>query len=176
MLESLITSKTRLKLLIRLFLNAESRCHLRGLEDEFNESTNGIRVELNRLEEAGLLMSKTEGNKRIFTANTQHPLYDDIHRLLRKHIGLDRLVEQVVEKLGNISRAHLTGDLAAGIDNRVIDLALVGNNIDLEYLETCIHKAETLTQREIRCQVLRENEEKRYLKDYPRSLVLWEKT
>ncbi len=175
MLETLISNKTRLKLLVRFFLNSDSRCHLRGLEEEFDESTNAIRIELNRFEEAGLLSSNMVGNKKVFLANHGHPLYNDIHRIVRKHLGLDRIVEQVVEKLGSVNRAFLTGDLAAGIDNRTIDLTLVGSDIDAEYLDACIRKAETLIKRTIHCQVLHEKEEKRYLRDYPKSLLIWER-
>jgi len=53
-LDSLITSQTRVKLLLRFFLNPESRSYLRELAEEFGESTNSVRVELNRLTEAGL--------------------------------------------------------------------------------------------------------------------------
>ena len=54
MLDSLITSKTRVKLL-KFFMNPETRSYLRSLAEEFGESTNAVRVELNRLEKAGIL-------------------------------------------------------------------------------------------------------------------------
>jgi len=176
MLDTLISNKTRLKLLLRFFLNSGSRSYLRGLEEEFGESTNAIRIELNRFEEAGLLISAMEGNKKVFTANEQHPLYHDIHNILRKHLGLDRIVEQVVKKLGNVTRAYLVGALAMGLDTRTIDLVVVGKQIDGEALEGYRKKAETLIKREISCFVLPENEEKRYLQDYPRTLLIWEKS
>jgi len=66
MIESLITSKTRVKLLLKFFLNSDTTSYLRGLESEFGESTNSIRVELNRLEEAGLLITASDGNKKMF--------------------------------------------------------------------------------------------------------------
>ena len=44
MLDTLIQSKTRLKLLLRFFLNPESSAYLRGLAQEFDESTNAVRV------------------------------------------------------------------------------------------------------------------------------------
>lgn len=175
MLDTLISNKTRLKLLLRFFLNAGSKSYLRGLEEEFGESTNAIRLELNRFEDAGLLTSAMEGNKKIFTANEQHPLYSDIRSILRKHLGLDKLVEQVVQKLGNVSRAYLVGDLAKGLDSRVIDLVVVGKEIDLLALEQYKFKAETLIKREIHCSILKESEEKRYLRDYPKTLLVWEK-
>ena len=51
MIEVLISSKTRIKLLLKFFLNSNSKAYLRGLEQEFAESTNAIRVELNKFEE-----------------------------------------------------------------------------------------------------------------------------
>jgi len=72
-LDSLITSQTRVKLLLKFFLNPESRSYLRELADEFGESTNSVRVELNRLSEAGLLTSAGEGRTKVYRANTNHP-------------------------------------------------------------------------------------------------------
>lgn len=60
MLDSLITSKTRLKLLIKFFVSARNQGYLRGLADEFQESTNAIRKELNQLEDAGFLTKKSD--------------------------------------------------------------------------------------------------------------------
>ena len=84
MIDSLITNKTRIKLLLRFFLNAASKSYLRGLETEFNESTNAIRLELNRFEKAGLLISQMDKNKKIFRANKDHPLFRDIQSIIRK--------------------------------------------------------------------------------------------
>ena len=50
MIETLISSKTRVKLLLKFFLNSRNTAYLRNLEEEFEESTNGIRVELNKFE------------------------------------------------------------------------------------------------------------------------------
>jgi len=64
MLESIITSKTRIKLLLKFFLNYQNMCHLRGLESEFGDSSNSIRLELINLEKAGLLNSTVKGNQQ----------------------------------------------------------------------------------------------------------------
>ena len=87
MLETLISSRTRIKLLLRFFLNPSNTAYLRGLAEEFNESTNSIRVELNRFEEAGMLVSNSQGNKKIYKANNNHPLFRDLHSILLKYIG-----------------------------------------------------------------------------------------
>ena len=49
MLDSIITSQTKIKLLLRFFLNPNNSGYLRQLANDFGESTNGIRVELNKL-------------------------------------------------------------------------------------------------------------------------------
>ena len=87
MLDTLIQSKTRLKLLLRFFLNPESTAYLRGLAQEFDESTNAVRVELNRFEEAGLIQSHKDGNKKMFQVNTKFPMFKSCRRSLSSILG-----------------------------------------------------------------------------------------
>ena len=76
MLESLITSKTRLRLLIKFFISQANRGYLNGLAKEMDGSTNKIRKELNNLQEAGYI-KKIKGDKIVeYEANTDHPLYE----------------------------------------------------------------------------------------------------
>ena len=173
MLESLITSKTRIKLLLKFFLNKENKGYLRNLEAEFGESTNAIRLELNRLESAGLLTTEYAGNKKYFSANTQHPLFADIHNILKKTIGIDRIVDQVMSNIGDLKEAFLVGELALGRDSNVIDLLLIGENIDRSYVTTLLEKAERHINRKIRYLILSRNEKENYLKSNP-SLLIWQ--
>ena len=69
MLDSLITSKTRLRLLIKFFLNIANKGYLNRLANEFGESTNSVRKELNNLSSAGYLEKHNENNKVIYKAN-----------------------------------------------------------------------------------------------------------
>jgi hypothetical protein len=150
MLDTLITSKTRLKLLLKFFLNSSARAHLRNLETEFGESTNAIRLELNKFEQAGLLKSEVEGNKKVFRANTGHPLFSDIHNILLKTIGFDQIIDRVLTKLGNVDKAYVAGEFARGNDAPIIDLVLVGDDINQEYLVKLANKTEELIRRKIR--------------------------
>src|SRR6187455_134239 len=110
MIEALISSKTRIKLLLKFFLNSSNQGYLRGLEEEFGESTNAIRVELNRLEEAGMITAVQEGNKKIFKANIGHPLFSELHSILKKYVGIDTIIENIVPQLGEVSQVFLTGE------------------------------------------------------------------
>lgn len=175
MLDSLITSGTRIKLLKKFFLNNSIRSHLRGLETEFGESSNAIRIELNRFEEAGLLNSLWEGNKKLFQANDQHPLYKDIHNIILKETGIDRVIEKVIHRLGNLSCIYLTGDFARGKDSPVIELILVGKNLDREYLVRKVVQAEKMVGRKVSYFILEPSEAENYLLKYkPEDLLqLW---
>lgn len=150
MLDTLISSKTRLKLLLKFFLNARSRAYLRSLEQEFGESSNAIRLELNKFEEAGMLESAIEGNKKVFTANRTHPLYENLHGMVMKYVGLDHIVESITEKLGHLRKVYLVGDYAKGIDTGIIDLVLIGTHLDYEYLVNLIKKVEAEICRKVR--------------------------
>ncbi len=176
MLETLITSKTRIKLLLKFFLNSNSESYLRNLETEFGESTNGIRLELNKFEQAGLLQSEVKGNRKYFKANLLHPLYSDIHNLLLKHIGFDRIVTEVVSKMGDLHSVYLVGDFAKGKDAEIIDLVFVGDQINKNYLHKLIGKAEDIVHRKIRSLIFTCNEISSFLSERPQSeyLLLWE--
>src|SRR5690606_18587922 len=104
MLESLITSKTRLRLLVKFFVNQANKAHMRGLADELNESTNAIRKELNNLSEAGYLEKKNEGNKINYYANTEHPLFSSLQDIVRKYLGLDQIVEKILLRMGQVEQ------------------------------------------------------------------------
>lgn len=175
MLGTLITSKTRIKLLLKFFLNSNSRSYLRNLESEFGESTNAIRLELNKFEEAGLLTSELDGNKKYFRANTQHSLYNDIHNILLKHIGFDKIIENVIQKLGNLHEVFIVGDFAKGKDNQIIDLIFVSEALNQEYLMKLSAKVEKLIDRKIRYLVFNQDEFSDYAKtlDGSGALLLW---
>jgi len=163
MLDSLVTSQTRIKLLKKFFLNGSTRAHLRGLETEFGESTNAIRIELNRFEGAGLLNSYPDGNKKIYQANSEHPLFRDIHSIILKETGIDRVIEKVIHRLGNLLCVYLTGDFARGKDSPVIELILVGADIDREYLARKIVQAEEMVGRKVSYIVLEPDEAEDHL-------------
>jgi hypothetical protein len=157
MIDTLITSKTRIKLLLKFFLNPENSAHLRGLESEFGESSNAIRLELNRLEGADMLHSKLLGNRKLFRVNAKHPLYNDINSIVKKYFGLDVIIEWIANRMGNLKAVYLTGDIAKGKDVGLIDLILIGD-IDQQYLLTLIEKAEKLIKRKIRYLIYSEEE------------------
>ncbi|MFY9152989.1 MAG: ArsR family transcriptional regulator [Prolixibacteraceae bacterium] len=143
------------------------------METEFEESTNSIRVELNRLESAGLLDTSTVGNKKMFFANIKHPLFNDINNILKKFVGIDQIIEQVTSQIGDLQAAYLTGDFAMGKDSHIIDLALIGKNLDRAFIDQLVAKAENLISRRIKYLILSKEEMKQYYHNKP-ILLIWQ--
>ena len=174
MIETLISSKTRIKLLLKFFLNSSNKAYLRGLEEEFGESTNAIRLELNRFEQVGMINSDVEGNKKYFTANKKHPLFPDLQSIVKKHIGIDIIIENVLKNLGDVHKVYLTGDFAKGLNADLIDLELIGT-IDTTYFADLIKKAEGLIKRRIRYLVYSVDEYSIMNNNDDRKVLIWSK-
>ena len=152
-LASLITSKTRLKLLIKFFSHPNAQGYLRGLAEEFGDSTNAVRIELIKLEEAGLLKSSTQGQRVVYEVNTTNPFYDELVSIVSKFLGFDDLIEMVLDKIGNIQKAYVVGDYARGVDSGTIHLVLVGE-VNEETLRNLVQKVSLKIKREIDVVVL----------------------
>jgi predicted nucleotidyltransferase len=153
----LISSKTRVKLLVRFFFNPAIRSYLRELAKEFNLSTNAVREELNQLTKTNLLKSEKNGRNVYYTANPDHPLFPELKSMVSKVMGLDQLIDGIVNRLGDLERAYLVGDYAEGKDTGIIDLILVGN-INGHHLADLSKKTERYTKRKIRSLVLSREE------------------
>lgn len=175
-LDTLITSKTRLKMLLKFFTNSASSAYLRGMAEEFGESTNAIRHELNNLSKASYLISEEQGRTILYRANTKHPLYPELKNLIHKYLGLDKIVDNILAKLGKLYYAFIIGDYAHGKDSGLIEMILVGD-IDSVYLNQCVLKVEKLINRKISIRVFdlntfNTNSQRELMLDA--ALVMWE--
>lgn len=153
----LITSKTRIRILMRLFLNPQRHAYLRELADEFQVSSSQIKGELDQLSNANLLVSEKKGRQVFFSANEKHPVFNELHSMVKKALGMDRILDSMISRLGNLEKALLVDDYAEGKDTGIIDLLLVGN-IDMTNLFDLTQKTEKYIDRKIRTLVL-SNEE-----------------
>ncbi len=149
MLGELITSKTRLRLLIKFFISQANQGYLNGLASEMGESTNSIRKELNHLYAAGYLQKSRSNNKIHYKANTKHPLFDVLQKVVMKHLGLEDIVSSVLERMGAVEQIVLIGEYAKGIDSGNIEVFLVGEALNTEYINQVEKKIENVIDRKV---------------------------
>lgn len=149
MLNQLITSKTRLRLLIKFFISQANRGYLNGLASEFKESTNSIRKELNHLSKAGYLERYKDENKVAYKANVKHPMFEILQKVVYKHLGLEDIVEHVLSQIGDVNEIHLIGDYAKGLDSGKIEIMLIGNDLNDNYITSLEKKVENIIERKV---------------------------
>jgi hypothetical protein len=112
--------------LLKFFTHPDAQGHLRGLAEEFGDSTNSVRIELNKLEEAGLIQRQVSGQKMVYQVNKSNPFYFNLVSMVSKYLGFDELVESLLEQVGDLEEAYVVGDYARGVDSGTIELILVG--------------------------------------------------
>lgn len=175
LLTGLIASKTRIKLLMRFFFNPQARSYLRELAKEFNVSTNAVREELNQLKKTNLLKSEKNGRQVLYKANTSHALFPELKSMVSKVMGIDQVIDSIIQRLGNLESAYLIGDYAEGKDTGIIDIILVGD-IDPYHLNDLSRKTERYIKRKIRSLVLSRDEYISFSKELEKRpcLPIWE--
>lgn len=149
MLAQLFTSKTRIKLLLKLFLNPQVSCYLRELASEFALSPNSLKEELDSLSSAGYLTRRQNGRSVYFGANTDHPFFPEIHSIVKKSLGIDKLLDEVLASLGRVEAVYILDDYAMGKDSGIIDLLVVGD-VDRARLEELAAITERKISRKVR--------------------------
>ncbi len=149
MLTQLFTSKTRIKLLLKLFLNPGVSCYLRELAKEFEVSPNAIKEELDSLSEAGYLSRRQTGRSAYFSANTKHPFFPEISSIVRKSLGIAQLIDEVAASLGRVEAVYILDDYALGKDSGLIDVLIVGD-VDRARLDELARITEGKINRKVR--------------------------
>ena len=175
LLSGIISSKTRIKLLMRFFFNPKTRSYLRELAKEFDVSSNAVREELNLLTNTNLLKSEKNGRQVFYQANTEHALFPELRSMVSKVMGIDRVIDGIVNRLGDLERAYLIDDYAEGKDTGIIDILLVGD-IDHYHLNDLSRKTERYIKRKIRTLTLTRTEFEGFLPalELRPHLIIWE--
>ena len=160
---------------MRFFFNPETRSYLRELAKDFNVSSNAVREELNQLTKTNLLKSEKTGRQIYYTANTEHTLFPELKSMVGKVMGIDKVIEGIINRLGDLERAYLIDDYAEGKDTGIIDILLVGN-IDQYHLNDLSRKTERYIKRKIRSLVLSRDEYNNFLTELENrpNVLIWE--
>lgn len=157
MLDKLITSKSRIKVLLKLFLNPGVSAYLRELATEFQLSPTALKEELDELSAVGYLDKTKKGRSIYFKANTSHPFFKEIHSIVRKHVGIDELIAQILSHLGKVEAVYVLEDYARGVDSGLIDVLIVGD-VDHSRLQHLTAAAEKRLSRKVRVMVQSQEE------------------
>jgi predicted nucleotidyltransferase len=151
MLEALLGSKLRAKVLGWLFSHPDERYFVRQLTTLLKEDSTNVSRELARLEKTGILVLTTEGRQKYYQANRQSPIFNELHGLMLKTVGVGDIIKKALEpRMADIKLAFIFGSMAKKAENRFsdIDLLVVGD-ITFGDLVDLISTAEEALTREL---------------------------
>lgn len=140
------------RVLRRLFGHAERSYHLSELRRLTGLGSASLQRELNRLADAGLVDSERLGNLRTFKANKNSPVFAELVSLTRKLLGLDDLLRDALQPLGeSLKGAWIYGSVAKQNDTAQsdIDVMLVGDNLRLTNVLALLMPVEAQVDRKI---------------------------
>lgn len=159
MLEDLIISKVRVKLLEILLGNPGKIFHVRELVRQTKEEINAVRRELAHMEKRGMVTKEPRANRLYYAFRKDYPLYFDLLELVAKTSNLGGNILKNKPKLGKIKFAMLSGGLIRGRPGgpNTVDLLVVGNVVIPE-LSNLIRAEEARRGAEINYTVMTEEE------------------
>ena len=129
MLATIFGSKLRAKVLGWLFTHPDERYFVRQLTSLLEEDSTNVSRELARLEKTGILILTTEGKQKYYQANRESPVFNELHGLIVKTVGVADVLRTALEPaLGQIEIAFIFGSIARSADDRRsdIDVMVVG--------------------------------------------------
>lgn len=164
MLEVLITSKARLKIIKFFFSNTTKKCHLREVARLLELNPNQARIELERLSKINLLKKEKVANSNFYSLNRHFPSYKELRDMVRRENDIEDLIRKALENVAKIRVSFIFGSYASGSDHTKsdIDLMIIGEP-NPDEVNKNILRIEKILRREIQYVVypLKEFQEKK---------------
>jgi len=160
MLEDLIISRVRVKILKLFLLNPSSIFHVREIVRQTKEEINAVRRELAHMEKHSMVSKEPRGNRLYYTFRKDYPLYFDLLSLVAKTSNLGADILKNKNKLGKIKFAMISGRFVRGkpFGPDDVDLLIIGQKIVLPELSQIIRAEEARRGRELNYTVMSEEE------------------
>lgn len=160
LLEDLIISRVRVKMLALFLNNPTMIYHVREIVRQVGEEINAVRRELAHLEKAGMLSKEQRANRLFYRFRKEYPLYFELMELIGKTTGLGWDIVKNRAKLGKIKFAMLSGRYLRGLPHKGgsdVDLLIVGSVV-LAELGSFVRAEEVKRERELNYTVMSDEE------------------
>jgi predicted nucleotidyltransferase len=159
MLQMLLSSRVRAKILKAFFLSPGVERNAWELAQEFSESYSAVWKEMNRLERIGILTSEQKGNAKAYSINKLCPIESELRSIVMKTEGIGAILKAKLSAMGNVEKAFIYGSAASGKADQYsdIDIMLIGD-VRLENVSTHISEAEQELNRPINYVIFTERE------------------
>lgn len=159
MLKSLFISKVRVSILETYLLDMKASFHIRELVRVLDEEINAVRRELMNLEEAGILKSRKDGNKLVYTINSKCPILPELRSLFFKQSPIGKKITKLGENIDGIKLIILTDSyIKETYEHKTdVDLLFIGD-MKIRDLSTAVSEIEQEMEREIRFSAIKKED------------------
>ncbi|HUD20371.1 MAG TPA: hypothetical protein VMR81_08060 [Patescibacteria group bacterium] len=160
MLEDIIISRVRVKILTLFLSHPGTIFHVRDIVRKVDEEINAVRRELAHMEAAGMVSKEQRANRLFYSFRKDYPLYYELMELIGKASGLGADIIKQRAKLGKLKFVMVSGRYLRGLEKKSqtdVDLLVVGNVV-LPELSHIIKAEEARREREINYTVMTEEE------------------
>lgn len=143
MLERLLTSRVRVKLLTLFVTHPAEAFYIRQISRITGETYNNVRLELKNLSELGLIREERRANATYYKTNGEHFLFPELKLLILKTEAIGDRLREALSPFGDIRVAFIYGSTAKGTElaSSDIDLMVIGD-VDLDTLHRTIDDIE----------------------------------
>ncbi len=159
MLQYIIPSKARRKILEIFFHNLSENFYLRQIVRKTNQEVNAVKRELDILLKAKLLIKEKRLNKIFYSLNKNFPFYDEFLRIFTKTTPLANALYQNISKLGKVKFIALSIKFSKKIPIKEDEVyLLIVGTVVIPEVAAIVGEAEKSYGREINYTVMTEDE------------------
>lgn len=159
MLQHIIPSKARRKILEFFFHRPDENYYLRRIVREIDEEVNAVKRELDILTEEKLLTHERRLNKIFYTLNKNYHLYDEFMRIFTKTNLLAQMIYKSGSKIGKVKFIALSTKFSKNIPIKEDEIyALFVGTIVVPEVESIMSEAEKTYGRPINYTAMTEEE------------------
>jgi predicted nucleotidyltransferase len=151
-LSSALFSNVQQRVLALIFGHPERSFYTSEIVRNVHSGTGAVERELARLEQSGLVSVERIGNQKHYRANRESPIFEELHGIVLKTVGLtEPLRQSLAPYVDKITAAFVYGSVAKGADTASsdIDLMVIGDDLTYTDLYAGLHKAEAILRRPV---------------------------
>jgi predicted nucleotidyltransferase len=152
-LSSALFSNVQQRVLALIFGNPDRSFYTREIMKSIDSGTGAVERELTKLERSGLVSTERIGNQKHYRANRESPIFQELHGLVLKTVGLTEPLRKALQPYAEQIRvAFVFGSVAKGRDTAKsdIDLMVIGDKLTYSDLYTAMQDAEEILKRPVK--------------------------
>lgn len=154
-LSKIASSKIRSQIFRMLFGLHDEELHTREIERRSGFSIGSIQEELKKFRILDLIRIRGDGNRLYCIANRENPLFWDIHNIVMKIAGLEKILKDALARRADIHAAFVFGPAARFCERSLcdVDIMIIGDS-GLDVVKRLLSKPSRRIDRKLKPHVI----------------------